>query len=383
MRIAVVTATFPPAYWGGTGNVAYHNARLLSARGHQVTVFTSSVSGTVDCACRVVNLRSWFRIGNAPLTPSLLGRLKGFDAIHLHYPFIFGGELAFLASRVWDIPLVVTYHNRLEYVRGPRKVLFAGYNRVWERRILDRAAARIAVSHDHAEQSGYREMTWQEVPNGVDPDFFHPLGRNVARQSLRVGHDEPVILFVGALDAAHWFKNIEGLIDVVAGLPAPVQLWVVGDGDRRRAFENYAARKGAHTRVKFWGHCRLEDLPSFYNAADITVLPSVGIESFGVVLIESMACGTPVVATALGGVRTVISHGQDGLLVAPGSLRDLSLALASLLALDPLDLREMGMRGRRKVLIQYAWDNVGDRLSEIMEAATSRHSNAKRRVIVV
>lgn len=106
MKIAHVTATFPP-YWAGTGNVAYHHARILHQRGHEVTVFTARIPGGVSQSFLfpIEYLRTPFRLGNAPLTPQLVLRLGGFDLIHLHYPYIFGTELALLAAKHYRTPL--------------------------------------------------------------------------------------------------------------------------------------------------------------------------------------------------------------------------------------------------------------------------------------
>ncbi|HVX29433.1 MAG TPA: glycosyltransferase, partial [Nitrolancea sp.] len=110
MRIAHVTATFPP-YYGGTGNVCYHNARVLAARGHHVEVFTADAPGRIDDPAGVIvnRLRPIVQVGNAPVLPSLL-RLRQFDLVHLHYPFYTGAEFVSLAR----LPYVITYHQDVE-----------------------------------------------------------------------------------------------------------------------------------------------------------------------------------------------------------------------------------------------------------------------------
>src|SRR5581483_4865092 len=125
MKIAQVTATFPP-YWGGTGNVVAETARLLHERGHVVTVLTGQRPGTevIDFPFGIEYLPALLRLGNAPLTPHLVGKLRGYDLVHLHYPFIFGAEITCGAARYWRIPLVLTYHNELLEVQPVKRVLF-------------------------------------------------------------------------------------------------------------------------------------------------------------------------------------------------------------------------------------------------------------------
>src|SRR5215211_5165491 len=129
LRVAHVTATFPP-YFGGTGNVCYHNARVLAARGHDVRVYTAAWPGKPDDPPGVVvrRMQTKLRMGNAALLLGLIRELKACDVVHLHSPFIGGGELATVIARLRRIPIVVTYHNDL-LGSGVRGTLFALYSR--------------------------------------------------------------------------------------------------------------------------------------------------------------------------------------------------------------------------------------------------------------
>ena len=159
MRIAQVTATYPP-YQGGTGNVCAYAARELARRGHEVQVLTAAAPDgrgnerpdapqAPDGAClQVRRLRPLLRVGNAPLLPGLIGALRGFDLVHLHYPFIFGTEAVVLASALYDTPLVVSFHNDL-IGDGLRAPLFSIYQRLAACLTLRGAARLCAVSLDH------------------------------------------------------------------------------------------------------------------------------------------------------------------------------------------------------------------------------------------
>ncbi|HEU4792967.1 MAG TPA: glycosyltransferase, partial [Nitrolancea sp.] len=177
MRIAHVTATFPP-YYAGTGNVCYHNARVLAARGHEVHVYTADWPGEPDDppGVTVHRLKPAVRVGNAPVLSQLL-RLGAFDLVHLHYPFIFGAELLTLGVLARRTPLVLTYHNDL-LAPGWRGRFFAAYERFPARVVLQAARGVCAVTLDHAAASPLLRHVTQarimELPNGVDSGRFHP-----------------------------------------------------------------------------------------------------------------------------------------------------------------------------------------------------------------
>lgn len=377
--IAHVTATFPP-YWAGTGNVAYHNARLLHERGHEVTVFTAKTSRDSELSFpfRVARLSTLFRVGNAPFTPNLVRKLRDFKLIHLHYPYIFGAELALLASRCYRIPLVLTYHNRLLEEQPLKRLLFGLYNATAEPLLLRRAAKLLAVREEHfASLHPHTPVRVEELSNGVDTTVFTPQDKGRARAALGLPGGVPVALFVGALDQAHRFKNLHGLLEAFAGVPLQdARLLVVGGGDLRPSLEKRAYTLGLGERVHFLGVRPPHELPAIYSAADVTVLPSTGVESFGLVLLESLACATPVIASDLPGVRTLVEDGKkgsaedgerqqtDGQLVPPHDLVALERALSDVLS-DPERARCMGLRGRRKVVAHYDWSVVGDRLERL------------------
>ncbi|HEY1011086.1 MAG TPA: glycosyltransferase family 4 protein [Herpetosiphonaceae bacterium] len=386
MRIAHVTATFPP-YRGGTGNVCFHNARELARAGHEAHVFTSAIPGapareTLD-GVLVHRLRPLLRVGNAPVLPGLLTALRGFDLIHLHYPF-FGGELSALAARLAGAPLVVTYHQ---------DVFLAGALGVAERilrhtvgRLALRSARRVLfTSRDYGEASYARallrgrEDRIGELPNGVDAERFSP-GPAAAglRERLGVPAAAPVALLVAGLDRAHAFKGVDVLLAALARLP---DAWavLVGDGDLRPSYAAQAAALGVAGRVRFAGRVATDELPEFYRLADVGVLPSVTMgEAFGLVLLESMACARPVVASNLPGVRTVVDDGADGLLAPPGDAAALADALGSLLS-DPGRRQAMGERGRLKAEQRYSWPRIGERLEAIYrEVAAGRRGRAAR-----
>ncbi len=374
MRIAHVTATFPP-YYSGTGVVCYHQALGLAQLGHAVTVLTADYSlGHADDPAEIAvhRLPALFRFGNAPLLPGLLD-LAPFDVVHLHYPFYFGSEMVFLKSLVSNLRYVVTYHQ---------DVLFAGrlhfldqlHHRLLGARVLSRASKVLVSSWDYAQASriGWLVQTRSRVvgvlPNGVDTQRFHPGVDGSALRARNIKPGDRIVLFVGALDRAHYFKGISILLQALSRLQdRDIHLLVVGDGDLRPKYQLEAARWGLDEQITFCGRVSDEELPRYYACSDLLVLPSTTMgEAFGVVLLEAMACGKPVVASNLPGVRSVVNDGEDGLLAEPGDVGDLADKIRMLLD-DKQRRCEMGQRGRSKVEATYAWSNIIPRLAQVYE----------------
>lgn len=373
MRIAQVTATFPP-YLAGTGNVCYHNALGLAEAGHDVTVFTADFPPSAPGDPGRVSVRRlpvMLRVGNAPILPGLL-RMGRFDLVHLHYPFYFGSEMVLLTSLVNHVPYVVTYHQDV-LLGGPLRYPEMMHHRLLGSRILAHARVVLATSSDYARSSRLGPLVERgairvnELPNGVDPRRFRPdVDVGGLREQCSIKPGDQVILFVGALDQPHYFKGVEVLLNAFAHLRGKnTRLLVVGDGNLRASYRELAVRLGLADRVIFRGRVSDAELPSHYVLADVLVLPSTTMgEAFGLVLLEALACQTPVVASNLPGVRSVVSAGEDGLLAEPGDPRDLANKIRSLLD-DPERCRRMGERGRAKVEARYSWDRIGTRLEAI------------------
>jgi glycosyltransferase involved in cell wall biosynthesis len=211
-----------------------------------------------------------------------------------------------------------------------------------------------------------------EIPNGVDTDLFRPLPYDpVVRQRFGIPPEDPVILFVGALDQAHYFKGISLLLEAFSKIVTKAFLLIVGDGEWKSRYQSQAERLGIGRRTIFAGSIPFPELPQFYACSDVMVLPSLSIESFGMVLIEAMACERPVIATDLPGVRSVVTDGREGLLVTPADADALAGGIQNLLD-DPRARREMGIRGREKVFTKYAWPKIIPLLTRMYEEVLER-----------
>lgn len=373
MRIAHVSATFPP-YYGGTGNVCYHNARALAARGHEVHVFTAASHGEQDDpeGVTVRRVSPVIRVGNAAFLPQMT-RLRHIEMIHLHYPFIGGAEYVLGGSVRSHIPVVLTYHNDL-VAPGLRGWIFRLYDRLVTTQALARARRVCVVSLDHAQSSpllarllAQDPARFVDLPNGVSVETFHPgVCGDAVRARLGIPGDAFVVAFVAALDSAHYFKRLDLLLEALALQPEiTTHLLVVGSGNQELHYRKIAGTLGVQSRVHFVGSVRHDRLPPYLAAADVLALGSDRVESFGLVLLEAMAVGRPVVATDIPGVRSVVRNGEDGLLVEPGSADALADALSIFTQMPIERRREMGQAGRRKVECRYSWKRIAAQLEQI------------------
>jgi glycosyltransferase involved in cell wall biosynthesis len=376
MKIAVICSTFPP-YSGGMGNVAYYNAWYLATQGHQVTVFTPIYKRLKNVRdeypFKVVRLYPWFKYGNSGFLPQLLWKLWGFDIIHLHYPFFGGAEIVYFLDKIKDIKLIITYH--MDVVgSGVLASFFHWHTEHVLPRIIDRADKVLVTSWDYAKSSALKNWIeaepekFVEVSIGVNHLLFKPRFKDKPLMELYDLYGKNVILFVGALDRAHYFKGVNILIQAIFKLNDndDFRVLIVGGGDMQDSYQSLAENLGLSKKIIFVGRVDDQKLLKFYSVANMLVLPSIDrSEAFGIVALEAMACGVPVIASDLAGVRSVVIKKETGLLVKPGSVENLTNMIRILLKNSKL-ARTLGQEGRQRVLANYTWEIVGKKLNDIM-----------------
>ncbi|MBI5023319.1 MAG: glycosyltransferase [Candidatus Magasanikbacteria bacterium] len=357
MKIAIITPVFPP-YLAGIGNVAAQQATGLKQKGMKVAVFTPDYGKDVP-GDGVRRLKPFLKFGNAAWILNLDKELADFDIIHLHYPFI-GVIDAVLRCKK---PLVVTYHMDL-VDRGWKWLFFKIYIYLTLSKVIKKADKILVSSMDYA-QHGFLAPYLKKWPEKfVEASFGVELPRDIKDSCLSAGrlrcaqndkneiasalprNDNKMVLFVGALDKAHYFKGVDILLDAMKDLK--YKLIIVGDGDLRSHYEEKAKKLKMCDRVIFVGRVSDEKLSEYYQSADVFVLPSIDkSEAYGMVLLEAMAHGLPVVASNLSGVRSLV--GEDrGLLVEPGNIKELALALTKILS-DDENRRVMGLAAKKWV----------------------------------
>jgi len=249
-----------------------------------------------------------FRIG-APRVPDDVADPA---LVHAHTPFMLG--LAGLrAARSRDCPFVASYHTpSAEYasylsINGTVERRVRGVATAYERWFLDRADAVIVPSEEtgrHVREAVGVEADVRVVPNGVDTDFFEPVASD-----FRERYDLPAGPLVGYTGRHGYEKNLDVLLEAVAGLDEEVTLVLGGDGPARADLEATAADLGIGAR--FLGFLDREELPEFYSAIDVFAFPST-VETQGLVALEANACGTPVAGVDAGALADTVVDGENG-----------------------------------------------------------------------
>lgn len=368
MKILHLSCVAPPQT-GGTGTVAFEIVRRLVIRGEEATLVSPVLRGGKgeSDAPFVKRLPTLIRWGNAAAMKGLTPMMKETDVIHLHYPFYGTAEQVAQFCLLHPKPLVMTFHQ--DPTAPPPLGIVFGLYRVFAQPAILRACKKIFVSsYDYADASsvaGFKREhpdRFVELPFGVDHAWFHPGADERARFGIPA--HARVVGFVGVMDYQHRFKGVDELLRAASRLDSNIHLLLVGEGDQRRIYEARAKELGVADRCHFIGRASSDDLASAYRSMDVFAFPSTNAaEAFGLVAAEAMACGVPVVASFLPGVRTVVRDGAAGLLVPPGDVPALRDALASLLG-DESRRRAFASAAREDASARFDWDRHVGRLVE-------------------
>jgi glycosyltransferase involved in cell wall biosynthesis len=326
-----------------------------------------SVQGRVE----LVRLATVLRLHGTPIVPLMARAMRRArpDVVHLHFPNPMAA-LACVVSRL-DVPIVVTWHS--DVVRQWRAAAaFAPLLSL----LLRRCSAIIVGSTAYIETSAVlsaRRNLCRVIPFGIRADAFeHPDATRVA--DLRRRYGERIVLGVGRLI---YYKGFEHLVRAMADVQATAL--IAGDGPLSAALADEAARIGIANRVVLLGRVNQADLKACYHACDVFVLPSVErSEAFGIVQLEAMACGRPVVNTRLdSAVPHVSLDGLTGSTVPPGDSAALAAALRSLLD-DPARRASMGAAARHRVREEFSSELMARRTLEVYREVAGAASCVSR-----
>ena len=238
-----------------------------------------------------------------------------------------------------------------------------------ERSVYRRASRFVVLSQAFAtllsERFGVPRERISVVPGGVDLDRFRPQGtRQELRQKLGWESDKRIVLTVRRLAKRMGLESLIEAFAEVAGQFPDVVLYIAGKGGERGALERAVEERGLGARVKFLGFVADEDLPAVYAAADVTVVPSQELEGFGLVTLESLACGTPCLVTPVGGLPEAVAGFDKGLVTKGSRACDLASGLASWLREGAASAGEC-----RAYAEQFGWPMIARRVMEVYAAA--------------
>jgi phosphatidylinositol alpha-mannosyltransferase len=352
LRIALVTEYYYP-HAGGVAEHVQHFASHARRRGHHVDIITSNIPGArpephVLRLGESVTIRANGSLARATvgrgLRPAMRQLLRDgqYDIVHIHSPLI--PTLPMLAADEAECAIVGTFHTYME-----SSIAYALGRRYFQRQ-LDRFHATIAVSPAARETfARYFDANWIIIPNGVDTGLFTPDAPHPGKAFTGA----PTILYVGRFDPRNGLPALIDAFRLIRARRDDVQLVVVGDGPSR---ERYWRLAEGCPGITFAGRVE-ENLAGYYAASTVYACPALR-GSFGITLLEAMACGTPMVCYDTPGFRNVVRHGREGLLTPPGDVPALASALGRVLDDGALAGR-LAAAGRDHALT-FDWSRIGD-----------------------
>lgn len=366
MKIALVS----PYDWacaGGVNNHISYLAKYLTLMGHQVRILAPcsqpSLEGSQENLIVVGNKVASFPTGGSVARISISARLSGrvkeilgreqFDIIHLHEPLLPAVCITILRfSQTINVGTFHAYHGSSRGYSYSRFIL-----NQWFRKLHGRIAVS-PLARDFINR--YFRGHYEIIPNGIEVERFsmaEPL------ETLRDGKLN--LLFVGRLEKRKGLDYLLGAYEIAKKEMPELRLVVVSpEGPAKDFYERMAEDRGLKD-VVFSGFVPDQDLPRYYRMADVFCAPSTGKESFGIILLEAMASGRPIVASRIDGYANLMTDGAEGLLVEPKNREALAQALLRLVKDEELR-RRMGAVGQRKAQ-DYRWEGVAQQVADYYE----------------
>jgi D-inositol-3-phosphate glycosyltransferase len=300
-----------------------------------------------------------------------------YDLVHSHYWL--SGAVGLDLARRWRVPHIAMFHTLGEVKNRARGTEKEPSERIDVEREIARSADRIVVASIHERNLlirfyGAPPARIVVEPLGVDLGVFQPVDRDEARRLLGLG-DGPTVLFVGRIEP---LKGLDLLIKALGELDGPFTLLVVGGDDRASGLLSElrleAGKLGIERQIVFVGAVQHDRLPLYYSAADVCVVPSY-YESFGLVAVEAMACGTPVVASRVGGLTSTIRDGVTGYLIPWRCPEPFTERLETLLANS--ELRDNLGSAARKAAEDFGWERVADGIAALYNSLLAAQKSAQ------
>ncbi|MEO0021326.1 MAG: glycosyltransferase family 4 protein [candidate division WOR-3 bacterium] len=368
LKILLVSAAYRP-YPSGVSEHVHNLASALTTLGHSVTILTTHFPKFQKLA-PVDNIEvPIIRYGKAILLPlnrsyatlpvgaklskqiAAFLRSYHFDIVHCHgffFPEI--SYWALIHSNSVNVVTSLTAGFKIHRFGSPVfRMIFSKEIKKIHGKIAISNRARMAIEP-------YLPGEYRIIPSGVNLKLFQPG----YKPKIEKKTGEKIILFLGRLDKR---KGLEVLIqampDIINSVPN-TRLIIVGQGQRKEHYVKMVHELGLAKRVAFLGAARADELPSYYCSADVYCSPALGGETLGIVLLEAMACGVPVVASNIPGYDETVSHLNDGILVTPGNSTELAKAIIKVLSDNSLRANLINA-GLQKVTNEYDWSIIASK----------------------
>ena len=368
MKIAQVTPYFYP-HIGGVESHVLTLSLKLQKNGHDVTIYSSKhaniPSKEIFQGIKVIRIKQLTNIFSTPVTPKLKKVLANerYDVVHTHTPPPMTAYYTASACKKSKTPLVITYHCDLELPKILGKLATIFYNKTLGRYTFNHAQKLIVHTKTYGATS---RSIWKSdpviIPSAVNPNRFRgtmDTREIIERHKLK---GKKIVLFVGRLV---YHKGLDYLVDSAKLTGSDVRYIIVGSGDYLDKLIKRAKENKIQNKVIFTGNVSFLDIPKYFAASDVFVLPSISrLEAFGLVVLEAMASRKPVIVSKIPGVTELVEEGINGLHVEPMNTQDLAQKINLLLSDEKLR-KSMGDAGRKKVESEFNWDTVASQIEEV------------------
>jgi glycosyltransferase involved in cell wall biosynthesis len=363
LRIIQTPARFYPFY-GGVEKYVLELSKKLVGLGNEVTVACAdephAESEDVE-GIKVIRLPYITKVANTNITPRLFRTLirEKFDVVHTHIPTPWSADVSALASMLKRKPLCVTYHNDLTG-QGINGIVAQLYNSTLLHLVLWRAKTIVVTQPKYTEYSSHLKLHKEKIVI-IPPGVTEPVHSGGPERKV------DCVFFMSVLDKHHDYKGLDVLLQAMTKVRIKrpsAKLLIGGGGESICKYKLLAERLGIIDSVEFLGALSDQELADTYRTSSIFVLPSLNkLEGFGIVALEALSFGTPVITTHVAGSSEFISRNRAGLIVPPADIDALSNAILILLE-DHSEARLMGERGAAAVSQEFSWGSIARQIIE-------------------
>ena len=372
---------------GGANRVLYEEATGLAAQGHNISILTRRLPGSLKEE-KILNVTEYrYGIDRTGSLSFLVATFKNsrrmfkalvqdasFDIIHCHQPFTAAGVLSCRKSRA--IPRIYTCHSlafeeyetRYPYPegwlgqagfalhsKGRKRLERYALNHTQTVAVLSRFMKKKLMANHRVEDSRIRIL-----PGGVDPARFRPdIDKRIVRHKMKLPQDRFILLTVRNLVPRMGLENLVFAMGTVIQEVKDAFLVIGGEGPLRESLEVLIRKRGLNQSVYFPGYISEKDLPNYYQAADLFILPTVSLEGFGLVTLEALASGLPVLGTPIGATPEILEQLDPTLLFkdpSPASISKLIVEKSRTFKREPAEYLNLSERCRSFVEKQYTWE---------------------------
>jgi glycosyltransferase involved in cell wall biosynthesis len=383
---------------GGSERVLFEQASRLAERGHNVHILTRLLNTHLEIVDQKYDVHEWrYFVGSADRPVRfILNTIKNgrqlfeklqtkyrFDCINSHQPFsalsLFGSPYSRNISQIYTCHSlsIEEFTSRHEAPIGlPGRAIYqlqCCIRKTIEKKVINRSAEIVTLSRFTAKrlqrQFGINNIKMSIIPGGVDLRNFKPAeNKENIRKKVEVPRNKIILLTVRNLVQRMGLENLILAMKEIASKEKNIYLVVGGDGPLKNELTALRNRLGLHKMIKFTGFIKEKELPNFYQMADFFILPTKELEGFGLVTLESLACGVPVLGTAVGGTKEILTKLNHNFLFEktdPGAMADLIFTYCQQLKRNPGKSIDWRRQCRNFAENNYSWDTNIDHLENV------------------